>query len=58
MLNKRTGLMSGIIFGYDRLEDPALVDVMNTLYANEWSLLQNHFCPTMKLLEKKRIGAR
>ncbi|MCK5666838.1 MAG: hypothetical protein KAI17_25290 [Thiotrichaceae bacterium] len=26
--------------------------------ANEWSLLQNHFCPTMKLLEKKRIGAR
>lgn len=28
------------------------------LYANDWSLLQNHFCPTMKLIEKKRVGAR
>ena len=49
------------MFGYDRLDDPVLavvVDAMNTLYSNEWSLLQNHFCPTMKLLEKKRIGAR
>ncbi len=31
---------------------------MNVLYANEWSLLQNHFCPTMKLIEKKRVGAK
>lgn len=31
---------------------------MNALYAKEWSQLQNHFCPTLKLKEKERIGAR
>ena len=46
------------LFGYDRIDSPALVERMNVLYANEWSQLQNHFCPTMKLIEKKRVGAR
>lgn len=46
------------LFGYDRLDKPALVKAMNELYANQWSLLQNHFCPTMKLVKKKRVGAR
>ena len=46
------------LFGYDRFEDPRLVDLMNDLYANEWSLYQNHFCPNMKLLEKKRINSK
>ena len=31
---------------------------MNALYANEWSQLQNHFCLTLKLKNKERIGAR
>jgi len=31
---------------------------MNDLYANEWSLYQNHFCPSMKLVEKQRINSR
>ena len=31
---------------------------MNDLYANEWSLYQNHFCPVMKLIEKKKINSR
>ena len=31
---------------------------MNDLYANEWSLYQNHFCPGMKLVEKQRINSR
>ena len=31
---------------------------MNDLYANEWSLYQNHFCPSMKLREKKRINSK
>lgn len=31
---------------------------MNALYAKEWSQLQNHFCPTLKLKQKERIGAR
>lgn len=46
------------LFGYDRFENPALVNLMNDLYANEWSLYQNHFCPVMKLIEKKKINSR
>ena len=46
------------LFGYDRLDNPALVDLMNDLYANEWSLYQNHFCPVMKLIEKRKINSR
>ena len=46
------------LFGYDRFEDPNLVDLMNDLYVNEWSLYQNHFCPNMKLQEKKRINSK
>ncbi len=46
------------LFGYDRFEKPILVDLMNDLYSNEWSLYQNHFRPTMKLVEKKKINSR
>lgn len=46
------------LFGYDRFEEQGLIELMNDLYSNEWSLYQNHFCPTMKLLSKQRIGAR
>jgi len=46
------------LFGYDRFGDPRLVSLMNDLYANEWSLYQNHFCPSMKLVEKQRINSR
>jgi len=46
------------LFGYDRFDNPCLVDLMNDLYANEWSLLQNFFCPTLKLKEKLRDGGR
>jgi len=46
------------LFGYDRIEDPCLVDLMNDLYANDWSLYQNHFCPSMKLQQKKRINSK
>lgn len=45
------------LFGYERLDHPNLVAPMNMLYANEWSQLQNHFCPTLKLKKKERIGA-
>jgi hypothetical protein len=31
---------------------------MNELYANEWSNLQNFFCPCSKLVSKEKIGAR
>lgn len=46
------------LFGYDRIADPGLIPLMNDLYAKEWSLYQNHFCPNMKLVEKQRINAR
>ena len=46
------------LFGYDRFEDRQILPLMNDLYANEWSLYQNHFCPSMKLLEKKRINSK
>lgn len=46
------------LFGYDRFDKPELVELMNDLYQNEWSLYQNHFCPVMKLIEKKKINSR
>lgn len=46
------------LFGYDRLDNPRLVGLMNDLYRHEWSLYQNHFCPVMKLIEKKKINSR
>jgi hypothetical protein len=32
--------------------------MINDLYANEWSLYQNHFCPSFKLVEKTRINSK
>lgn len=46
------------LLGYDRLENPELVDLINDLYVNEWSLFKNIYCPTMKLISKERIGSR
>lgn len=46
------------LFGYERIEDPALVEMMNDIYKNYWNPLQNFFLPTFKLKEKVRVGAR
>jgi len=46
------------LLGYDRFDNPELVPVINDLYMNEWSLVNNYFCPTLKLKEKLRINAR
>jgi hypothetical protein len=46
------------LLGYDRLDNPALVPLINDLYAKQWSLYQNHFCPSVKLASKTRIGSR
>jgi hypothetical protein len=32
--------------------------LMNDLYANEFSLLTNFFCPTLKLVSKAREGSK
>ncbi len=46
------------LFGYDRFADPRLVRLMNDLYANEFSLFTNFFCPTVKLVSKAREGSK
>jgi len=46
------------LFGYDRVESAEIIDLMNDLYKNEWSLLFNYFYPQMKLIEKDRVGSK
>jgi len=46
------------LLGYDRLDNPKLVELINNLYAKQWSRFQNHFCPTLKLRDKKRINSK
>ena len=46
------------LFGYDRLENPRMVKMMNDLYAHEFSLFTNFFCPTLKLKSKAREGSK
>ena len=45
------------LLGYGRFDNPAVVPLLNTLYV-PWSRLHNFFCPSVKLMEKKRVGAR
>ena len=44
--------------GYDRLDNPGVVDLLNNLYTTEWRLFHNFFCPSVKLLSKERIGSK
>lgn len=46
------------LLGYDRFDNPALVPMLNELYVNAWSLYQNYFCPSQKLIAKKRINSK
>lgn len=46
------------LFGYGRIDQRGIVHLMNDLYCNEWRLIQNFFMPSLKLIEKTRIGAR
>jgi hypothetical protein len=44
--------------GYDRLDNPKVVSLLNNLYTNEWRLFHNFFCPSVKLIAKERIGSK
>jgi hypothetical protein len=44
--------------GYVRIESDEAISLMNELYAGPWRLFVNFFQPTMKCVEKKRIGSR
>ncbi len=46
------------LFGYERLNDARMVARMNEVYANEFSLFANFFCPTLKLTSKAREGSK
>jgi hypothetical protein len=44
--------------GYERLDNPHTVPLLNILYTQEWRLFHNFFCPSVKLLAKERIGSK
>lgn len=44
--------------GYHRLDDPEVVPLLNDLYKNEWRLFHNFFCPSVKLISKKRVASK
>jgi hypothetical protein len=44
--------------GYDRIDNPQAVPLLNDLYTQEWRLFHNFFCPSAKLIEKERIGSK
>ena len=46
------------LFGYDRVDDPSLIPLMNEIYKAYWGPLQNYFTPVLKLKSKERIGGR
>jgi hypothetical protein len=45
------------LLGYHRIDQPQLVGALNDLY-RFWNQLLNFFCPTLKLISKKRVGTK
>lgn len=46
------------VLGYTRIETDEAIALMNKLYAGPWRLFVNFFQPTMKCIQKKRVGSR
>lgn len=46
------------LFGYHRFDNSDVIKLMNDLYKNEVSQLNNFFLPNFKLIEKQRINAK
>ena len=44
--------------GYDRLDNPKQVEMLNDLYRNELNDFINFFIPSMKLISKTRKGSK
>jgi hypothetical protein len=44
--------------GYDRFDNPIIVDLLNDLYKNEWRLYFNFFVPSVKLIDKIRVRSK
>ena len=45
------------LLGYERFDNPAVVEMINDLYKKEISLMNNYFLPNFKLVEKRRVDA-
>ena len=46
------------LVGYDRLGEPVQAELLNALYAREWSAFRNFFCPAMKHLRTEVEGSQ
>ena len=46
------------LFGYTRIESPAVIERMNRIYKDHWQDLHNYYLPQTQTLEKKRVGAK
>ncbi|MFH0802483.1 MAG: transposase family protein, partial [bacterium] len=46
------------LLGYDRFDKPFLVEMLNDLYKQEWNWYVNFFCPSVKLVSKRRVGSK
>ena len=46
------------LFGYKRFDNQAVVELMNDLYKNEISQMNNYFLPNTKLIEKQRVESK
>ena len=46
------------LFGYERFDNHDVVEMMNDLYRNEISQLNNYFLPNFKLIAKQRVEAK
>ena len=44
--------------GYQRLDNPLIVPMLNDLYRRQWRSFHNFFCPSVKLLDKQRTGSK
>jgi len=46
------------ILGYLRYDSPTALEAINDLYQKELGSMMNLFQPSVKLVEKKRVGSR
>jgi len=44
--------------GYQRFDKPEIVNMLNLLFTTEWNLYFNFFNPSVKLVEKYRVGSK
>ena len=44
--------------GYQRFDKPQIVDMLNDIYKNYWSLFFNFFIPSSKIIFKQRSGSK